>query len=977
MVKRLGWSQTIRAHLTLGFGLILLLNCISTAIGYGSLQRLRTVSQTNLDSASQVREVSLELNTHFLLARQASENYLETWQVTSMTSQGKKFIALNQTHLAQARKNLQELHTLQVHIPQLTNHLLLLESLFDNYESAFAATTERIDQKGSRYQIHQRLQQELNALTAEQALQGNETIPQLLWELVVREQAYFTTGDYQYISDVRASLDQLDQVLTRLDSDPSIEPLNTLLQNYIANLNALLLLDQQVRVNRIITENIHQEIDQIIEDIGAASAAKATQARLELSRTAYQSSAALLATAISALILTIWASIWLSRRIMIPLGELSEAAELIAAGNLSQALCLPGNDEFSKVAKAFNKMVYQLRQTLATLEQRVAERTQALATTNQTLQAQTQVLESALQKLHHSEANYRLLIDHLQAGVVVHAPDTAIIMGNQTAVELLNIPPDEMVGLTAHQPNWPLVDEFGTALPLDQYPVHRVLNSRKPLQNQVVGIKRIAPDDCVWVLVNAFPTFDAQQRLTQVVVTFTDITDRIQAEAALRHRALHDALTGLPNRTLLIERLNHAIQQIRRYPAQKFAVLFIDLDRFKVINDSLGHMTGDQLLIQVAQTLVGYVRDSDTVARLGGDEFVILLEQITSLQEAIHVVERIQADLKSPLTLAGQTLFTSASIGVAFSDGAYSSGEEILRDADNAMYCAKAKGHAGYAVFNPDMHQSAIQLFKLETDLRQAIERQDFILHFQPIVEVTGQELLGFEALVRWLHPQRGTIPPSQFIPLAEETGLILPLSQWILNQACRQMAIWCHQFPAAANVKMSVNLAARQFQTPNFCSQLDQVLAETCLPAHNLKLEVTESLLLAHVDIVLATLSNLKQRGIEISIDDFGTGYSSLSYLKRFPIHTLKIDKSFVDTLGQGEDDGSIVEAIIQISHSLGMTVVAEGVETVAQKQRLKQLGCGAIQGYLIAPPLTSEAATTFIKEYLQGISTGAKLPV
>ena len=541
--------------------------------------------------------------------------------------------------------------------------------------------------------------------------------------------------------------------------------------------------------------------------------------------------------------------------------------------------------------------------------------------------------------------------------MVVHAPDTAIVLANPTAGTLLNISPLKMLGLTAHEPSWPLVDEFGVPLPLEEYPVHQVLNSRRPLSNQVLGILRADRGDCLWVLVNAYPIFDTQGQLTQAVVTFTDITDRKLAEESLRHRALHDALTGLPNRTLLIERLNHALHKSKRYSDQQFAVVFIDLDRFKVINDSLGHMTGDQLLIQVAQTLMKHVRDSDTVARLGGDEFVILLEQIVNLQEVIHVVERIQSDFKTPLQLSDQTIFTSASIGIAVSNPAYTNG-------------AKAKGHSGYAVFDPAMHQSAIQLFELETSLRQAINRQDFMLHYQPIVSADGQQLLGFEALVRWLHGERGIVPPGEFIPLAEETGLIIPLSQWILHQACQQMAAWCRQFPAAQHLKISVNIAAGQFQTPDFSHQLDALLAETCLPAHNLKLEVTESLLLAHVEVVLKTLSDLKQRGIDISIDDFGTGYSSLSYLSRFPIQTLKIDRSFVNPLGAQDDDTSIVEAIIHIAASLGMTVIAEGVETVAQQTRLQTLGCDAIQGYLIAPPLAASEATSLIGQYLSRLN-------
>ncbi|MEP0968073.1 MULTISPECIES: EAL domain-containing protein [Cyanophyceae] len=509
------------------------------------------------------------------------------------------------------------------------------------------------------------------------------------------------------------------------------------------------------------------------------------------------------------------------------------------------------------------------------------------------------------------------------------------------------------------------MDETGVALAPEHYPVTQVLASQRPLQNHVLGVCASQAPGCTWVLVNAFPSFDEAQRLTQVVVTFIDISDRKLAEEELRHQALHDALTGLPNRALFTERLEQAMQRFKRHPEQLFAVLFIDLDRFKVINDSLGHLVGDQLLVQIAHILQRHVRASDTVARLGGDEFVILLEQITSLNEAIHVVERIQADIKAPFQLMGRTVFTSASLGIALASPDYDRGEDMLRDADNAMYRAKSGGQSsGYAIFNPAMHASAIALFELETQLRQALEHQDFVLHYQPIVSLRDRQLLGFEALVRWVHPQRGLISPGEFIPLAEETGLIIPLSEWIFETACRQMADWYHRFPVVRGLKMNVNVAAAQFERPEFFEQIKAILEQTALPATSFGLEVTESLLLLNVKGVLSTLSNLQEQGVDIKIDDFGTGYSSLSYLKCFPINTLKIDQSFVENIDVDHDDVSIVKAIIQIAKSLGMTVIAEGVETEFQNHRLEQLGCDAIQGYWIAPPLPPDQVEAFIQQ-------------
>jgi EAL domain-containing protein (putative c-di-GMP-specific phosphodiesterase class I) len=345
---------------------------------------------------------------------------------------------------------------------------------------------------------------------------------------------------------------------------------------------------------------------------------------------------------------------------------------------------------------------------------------------------------------------------------------------------------------------------------------------------------------------------------------------------------------------------------------------------------------------------------------------VILLDRIANLNEAIHVVERIQADIKTPFSVMGHTLFSSASLGIALASPQYDRGEDMLRDADNAMYQAKARGPSSdYVIFNPAMHESAIQLFELETHLRQALDRQEFILHYQPIFHLGHQTLLGFEALVRWQHPQRGMVPPVEFIPLAEETGLIIPLSHWIFETACGQMADWCQRWPAARRLRMNVNVAAAQFEQAEFPDQVEAILQRTGLAAPNLGLEVTESLLLANVEVVLNTLSTLQRRGISVSVDDFGTGYSSLSYLKRFPINTLKIDKSFVENIDIDHDDVSIVTAIIQIAKSLGMTVVAEGVETEFQAQRLQDLGCDAIQGFLMAPSLSAAQAEAMVKAH------------
>ena len=882
MVVLLRRLTTIRSQLMFGFGAILLVSFTSSAIGYRSLIQLRNTSQTLLESSARVRELSLELQRNFLTARQAEEIYLNRWQTTIMTDDAQDLIQANEQALAAARKNLAALLTLEGPNSELSQELALLESLFLNYESAFDATTARIQASPQNKAFQTRIQQLFEAITeTTEPVPEQSSLQNRLWMIVAKEQAYFNLGNPQYLTDVRNELETLVALNPQTPTAEDDQVLSSEIQNYLADLNAALLLEQQVQVNTIVANSINREIDRIIQTIEVTTQTRAQTARSELASTARQSSVALLATALTALGLTVWASLWLSGRIMQPINVLKSAAERVSAGDLNYQLQLPGQGEFSVVATTFNKMLEQLRHTLADLEFQVSERTAALATSHQSLQEKTESLTIALKQLRDSETNYKSLIENLQAGVVVHDRDTTILLCNHMATRLLGIPAHQLEGKQAIAPIWPLIDEFGEELATEQYPVNQVIMAQRPLHNCVVGIQKDSPRQTVWVLVNAFPVIDDQQSLQKVVVTFNDITERKLAEESLRHRALHDALTDLPNRTLLLERLDHALQQAQRQSAYRFAVLFIDLNRFKVINDSLGHAIGDQLLIQVSHLLLKQVRAVDTVARLGGDEFVILLEQIQSPQEVIHVVERIQANLQTPMTLNGYTMFTSASIGIALNHANYRRGQDILRDADNAMYRAKAKGQSNYEIFDPEMHATALRLLKLETDLRQAIADQTFCLRYQPIINLSSQQLIGFEALVRWRHPTRGLVTPDQFIPLAEETGLIMPLSEWILQEACAQMSCWYREMALAHPLQISVNIAAGQFQNALFVEKLDQALARTQLPATSLKLEVTESVLLENVETVLSTLSQLKQRQIEISLDDLGTGYSSLSYLK------------------------------------------------------------------------------------------------
>lgn len=441
-----------------------------------------------------------------------------------------------------------------------------------------------------------------------------------------------------------------------------------------------------------------------------------------------------------------------------------------------------------------------------------------------------------------------------------------------------------------------------------------------------------------------------------------EITDRKRAESQLLHLAFHDALTGLANRASFIQRLKHAINYSKRHSDYTFAVLFIDIDRFKVINDSLGHLKGDQLLLATANRLKVCVRSIDTAARLGGDEFTILLEGIQDVSDAFIVAERIQQELALPFKLNGQELFITASIGIALSSIVdYEHPEEVLRDADTAMYRAKVLGRARYEVFNSDMYANALARLQLETDLRRAIEHEEFRVYYQPIVSLTSGSILGFEALLRWQHPEYGLLNPADFIHLAEETGLIFSIGRWVLHEACRQMQAWrvCHNSNLLE--KISVNLSLKQFSQPDLIEQIEQILHSTGLDASTLMLEITESIIVANGDRVTTTLLQLQEMGIELSIDDFGTGYSSLGRLYNFPISVLKIDRSFISLMSANIRNVEIIEIIVSLAHKLGMDVLAEGVETKEQLALLRKLNCKYAQGHFFSVPLNSSAAEAF----------------
>lgn len=441
--------------------------------------------------------------------------------------------------------------------------------------------------------------------------------------------------------------------------------------------------------------------------------------------------------------------------------------------------------------------------------------------------------------------------------------------------------------------------------------------------------------------------------------------------------ASHDPLTGLPNRALFLDRLNHAVSRSRHHPEYKFAVLFIDLDDFKTVNDSLGHLAGDNLIVQVATRLLASLRRDDVLARLnantrvgddilarlGGDEFTVLLGGMSDSSDAMRVAHRIQTALNRPFALVGHEVYTSASIGIATSTTGYLSADDALRDADLAMYRAKALGKARAEVYDQKLHATAMKRLQLESDLRRALQQSEFVLHYQPIVALDDAQIIGFEALVRWRKSESELIYPGDFINVAEETGLILPLGLWVLKEACRTMQQWHEEFPRETPLTISVNVSPRQFAQPDLVQQVRQIIAETGIASEAVRLEITESVTMADAERTIQVLSQLRQLGVRLTLDDFGTGYSCLSYLHRFPLDVLKIDRSFVGQMDQGSQGLQIIHTIMSLARNLNIAVVAEGTETSAQVAQLKESGCDFAQGYFFSRPVDAATARKLLR--------------
>ncbi len=563
-------------------------------------------------------------------------------------------------------------------------------------------------------------------------------------------------------------------------------------------------------------------------------------------------------------------------------------------------------------------------------------------------------LAAEREALRRSEQRFQALIRNASDVILIVTPSGEVRYASSVAERLWGRAPEELLGSSL----------FDIVCPDERARAQALVAQVKEGTGGLSAELRLCYADGSWrpseVLLTSLLS---EPGIEGLVLTCRDISERRAFEERLTHQAFHDALTGLPNRALLMERLRHALARVQRH-AGPVGVVFLDLDNFKVINDSLGHEAGDHLLAAVAGRLGGCVRVGDTVARLGGDEFTLLLEDLADPAEVAEVAERVAEALRAPVLLAGREVFTAASLGSAVSGDAGTTPEGLLRDAALAMYQAKTGGKARCVVFDAAMGDGVMERLEMESDLRAALQSEEFRVYYQPIISLTTGRLMEVEALVRWDHPRHGLIPPSKFIPLAEETGLIVPLGRWVLREACRQARAWHLENRGGPAVTVSVNLSARQLQQPDLVEQVVECLRDTGLGADRLKLEITESMMMLNAEAAVGKLQRLKDLGVRLAVDDFGTGYSTMSYLSTLPLDTLKIDQSFVGKLGGQEEDSAIVCAIVTLAKTLNLRITSEGIETREQMLQLRALGSDLGQGYHFSRPLPARDITPLLSD-------------
>ncbi len=616
-------------------------------------------------------------------------------------------------------------------------------------------------------------------------------------------------------------------------------------------------------------------------------------------------------------------------------------------GKLTQYIAIETDiTEHKRMTRQLKESRQYLQAARDSLEQKVEQRTTQLQQANQALQAEIQQHKLTEARLRESERRYASLAAAVPVGIFRTDIANNCIYVNERWCQIAGLTSEEATAGNWQQCVHPDDRAWVTA------ELKKAVDKNHPGQ---IEYRVQRPDGTVsWVYGQSVPEYNEAGQAVGCVGTLTDISELKRVQELIIHNALHDPLTDLPNRTLLLERLKLAIKRSKRSKNYHYAVLFIDLDRFKVVNDSLGHSIGDQLLIHIAKRFKARLRDMDLVARLGGDEFVIVLEDIGSTDTVVQVAERILSDCRTPLKIDGHEIFMGLSMGIVLDTQDYHQASDVLRDADIAMYRAKDDGKSRYTFFNAVMHTQALQRLALETAFCKALEQEEFIVYYQPIVNLQEQRLVGVEALVRWQHPTRGLISPADFIPIAEETGLIVHLDEWVMHQACQQMIQWQKKFPHQSPFRVNVNLSAKDLRGKRLQHTIDHVLVDTGISGNLINLELTESMLIEEISQTIDILEQLAAKQIQISIDDFGTGYSSLNYLHRLPVHSLKIDRSFVSQMQPGNRNCQVVSTIIALSEQLDIKVVAEGIETDEQLQWLKSLGCEFGQGYFFSKPLS-----------------------
>ena len=564
------------------------------------------------------------------------------------------------------------------------------------------------------------------------------------------------------------------------------------------------------------------------------------------------------------------------------------------------------------------------------------------------LKRSNQELHQEVAERMQAEEKFRKLFEQSNDAIFIRALDGKIMHVNSRACEMLGYDEDQLQSMTT-------LSLFAQADYPSAKKAIQTVNDTGSIRFEARYQKR--DGEIIDVEISS-RIIDPKKGIVQGIVR--DITRRKQMEKELRYNARHDALTKLPNRALFFDRLEQSIKNAKRRKGYAFAVLFLDLDRFKVINDSLGHTVGDQLLVEISQRLKDCMRLEDMVARLGGDEFAILLDDIKGLDDAMHVVNRIHKKLARRFNLSGHEVFTNASVGIVLSQTGYDEPESVLRDADMAMYRAKVHGNP-YEVFDTEMYINAVERLRMETGLRWALDRKEFRLHYQPIISLETGRIQGFEALIRWQHPDGDLVPPDKFIPVAEETGLIVPIGQWVISEACRQIGIWHAKFPERSDLTINVNLSSKQLMQPDVVEQIGRILKETGIHPRYLKLEITESVIMDSAEFAMTALSQLKAMGLQVQMDDFGTGYSSLSYLHRFPIDVLKIDRSFIMEMN-AKNNSKIIQTIVMFAHNMDIGVTAEGIETEEQMVQLQEMDCETGQGYYFSRPVETEAVDALI---------------